>query len=77
MKFEEYLEKHCGNVGDDFWKNWIGQNGTKLQIALKINYTGQRYDWANEYCNGTVLFSGSWVLFEFEDDSVLFAMRWI
>ena len=84
MKFKEYLENHCGSVGVEFWKAWQGSglNGREditLTIAIKADYTGQieRYSWTKKYCEGRVLFSGSWILFEYEEDSVLYAMKWL
>ncbi len=79
MKFEEYVKDHCGGIGAEFWSTWTNTYGAKLRIAIKSDYTGQkhRYSWAKEYCKGVVLFSGSWILFEYEEDSVLYAIKWL
>lgn len=79
MKFEEYLEKECSDVGEEFWNTWVGKNFTKLQIAIKSNYLNLRakQQWADKYCTGKVYFAGSWIFFELEEDSILFTIRWI
>lgn len=79
MKFEEYLDKECREVGVEFWNTWIAQAGTELQTAIKHGYQNLRTKnlWSEEYCKGGVYFAGSWVFFELEEDSILFTIRWI
>ncbi len=79
MKFNEYLDKECNNVGQEFWNTWIAQAGIELQAAIKHGYQNlkAKNDWSKEYCEGKVYFAGSWIFFELEEDSVLFTIRWI
>ena len=86
MKFEEYLEKHCGGLGSEYWDILESGETAKgrvrkhdFEIALKIKYAGQReqFAWAKEYCEGMVVFAGSWVMFEYEADSILYTLKWL
>lgn len=79
MKFEDYLYKECNDVGEEFWSTWIAQAGTKLQVAIKHGYLylNKKHEWSKEYCTGKVYFAGSWIFFEFEEDSILFTIKWM
>lgn len=80
MKFKEYVETQCKTIGKNYWNSWtnsVHPINTAIKLPMKNYNLVQLKNWCNDYCQGRVVVLSTWILFEFEDDSILFALRWI
>lgn len=81
MKFDEYIKTECrGVMGKRYWDKWTEINYfpkevIKLPPSIYPNLAACN-SWNTDNCQGRVLMTSRFALFEFEEDSVLFTLRW-